>query len=435
MATNMTFVDFLTPVPADWLNNVNTVVNDTLTTLPVNNLTVAGSATGTNLAQGTDSTGFATAHFLNVQFHSILAYGGKGDGVTDNAAALSLALSSAAQYAGRVVIYFPPGLYLFNSLVTYTFPSATGAVSLIGAGQEITELRWTGNFGGLQFNYLGAFNSVNMRDMTITTAHNAGNVAVFLNQTSVSIPNPANSAPNSFSNITFRGSDGFTQTNCWGKAIDCFAVSEISFFNCSFIGNNVELACTGVDMHGLNVNCQGVAFNFVNCFFSYLAVGAVYREWSQGVCFSQCNFTGCPIGIQVPSNIGGTDELAVSNCQFNCQVAGINTVSPVASVIVTNNLFITQVSGATGILMPQYAPFTIVGNSFNGAALGIAIQLGQQFGLNGGVITGNNFFNLGTAIVLLAASSKVNVQSNSYAGNTTNVLNSGTGNTIGGGSQ
>lgn len=27
MATNMTFVDFITPVPADWLNNVNTVVN------------------------------------------------------------------------------------------------------------------------------------------------------------------------------------------------------------------------------------------------------------------------------------------------------------------------------------------------------------------------------------------------------------------------
>jgi hypothetical protein len=39
------------------------------------------------------------------------------------------------------------------------------------------------------------------------------------------------------------------------------------------------------------------------------------------------------------------------------------------------------------------------------------------------------------AVNLQSGSQFVNVQSNSYSGNTTNVLNNGTNNTVGGGSQ
>jgi nitrous oxidase accessory protein NosD len=95
-----------------------------------------------------------------------------------------------------------------------------------------------------------------------------------------------------------------------------------------------------------------------------------------------------------------------------------------------------QVPSAVGILMPQYSTSTIVGNVFNGTSAGgqVGVQLGTKFGSNGVIITGNNFFNLSVAVNLLVTSSATNVQSNSYAGNLTNVNNLGTGNTVGGGS-
>lgn len=49
MATNMTFTDFVTPVPADWLNNVNTWVNF----LSSRQLVNAGNASGQSIPTGT----------------------------------------------------------------------------------------------------------------------------------------------------------------------------------------------------------------------------------------------------------------------------------------------------------------------------------------------------------------------------------------------
>lgn len=447
MATNQTFIDFVTPVPADWLNNVNTVVNEVNTTFPVNNLSVAGTLSASTIAgttitssgtiaTGDDSTKVATTHYNNVQRHSILAYGGKNDGVTDNTIALNLAFATAAQFSGRLVIYFPAGVYVFSSFITYTFPTTSASIVLVGDGPDITELRWTGNTSALEFDYLGAFNSVHIRDMSITTSHSGGNEAIHLKQTAASVPNPANSAPNDITNVTFRGSDGYLGSFCWGTCIDVFAVSSVNYTNCVFVGNSGAVTGTGVDLHGLNVGCQGVVANFSNCIFQFVNIGIVYREWFQGVAVSNTNFTGNGIGIQSPSNVGGTDQLLVSNCQFNQIIAGIETVSPVSAVQISNNLFIMQVPSAVGILMPQYSTSTIVGNVFNGTAAGgqVGVQLGTKFGSNGVMITGNNFFNLSVAVNLLNTSSATNVQSNLYAGNLTNVNNLGAGNTIGGGS-
>lgn len=79
MATNMTFTDFGTPVPADWLNNVNTFVN---TTQPV--------------------------YVFNVKL-----YGATGNGTTDDSNAIIAALN-AASAAGGGVVQFPVGTYLIS---------------------------------------------------------------------------------------------------------------------------------------------------------------------------------------------------------------------------------------------------------------------------------------------------------------------------------
>lgn len=75
----MTFTDFVTPIPADWLNNVNTFVNTPTAT-----------------------------YVFNVK-----AYGAIGNGVVDDSNAV-LAAISAASGAGGGVVQFPAGTYLIT---------------------------------------------------------------------------------------------------------------------------------------------------------------------------------------------------------------------------------------------------------------------------------------------------------------------------------
>jgi hypothetical protein len=397
-----------------------------------------GSATATTQARGTNSTDVATTEFVLKQapFLNILDFGGDNTGVSDNAAALNAALSSALQFTGRVVVYFPPGKYIFNSTITYTFPNAGAHVSIFGAGTDITELCWPAASIGLQFNFLGSFNGVFIKDLSLTCGTTGSATAIYLNQTATSIPNPANSSLNQFTNLMFRGSDGYLVTFGWGKGVDSFAVSFLDFINCTWVGSLTGNGL-GIDLHGLNSGCQGVGANLVNCNFNYLAVGINYREWWQGLSCNQTGFTGGGVGISSPSNPGGTDSLICTGCAFNTTIAGLQTTSPVANLQLVGNLFFSLGNNTVGVNLTNYSSFTCVGNIFQGSG-GVSGQVGigcgTLVGPSGGTVVGNNFFQLGTAVVCSATSTLINVQSNAYNGNSTNVNNSGVGNTIGGGS-
>jgi hypothetical protein len=387
------------------------------------------------------STKLVTSEFVgDLTTLSIRKYGGNNDGVTDNTAALNAALSAAEQYVGRVIICFPPGKYVFNSTITYTFPNVGASISIVGSGLDVTELCWPSSSIGLRINYLGAFNSVQIRDLSFTcgTANTA--TALFLHQNSTSIPNPALSSLSSITNVAFRGSDGYGVNNVWAFGVDAFAVSNINFTNCNFVGSSTATQGTGVILHGLNASCQGVAANFVGCFFTILNIGIGYLEWYQGVTVNQCNFTGGQIGIQAPLGAGGQDQLIVSNCQINCAQAAMQLNEPFPGLMVMNNFIILQAANSRGITGSNYGNFQIVGNQFGAAAVlsgtvGIYWNAAQGGILAGGTIAANTFFALENAVQLDVSSTRVNVQSNLYSGCTNNVTNVGTGNTIGGGSQ
>lgn len=80
MAINTTFIDFQTPINSDWLNNVNTVVNN---------------------------------FYFNVK-----QFGAKGDGVTNDTAAIQSADAAARAVGG--IVYIPFGTYMVSQLVIYT---------------------------------------------------------------------------------------------------------------------------------------------------------------------------------------------------------------------------------------------------------------------------------------------------------------------------
>src|SRR6185437_3836027 len=88
----------------------------------------------------------------------IQTFGGKGDGVADNANALTRAYSAMSNVGG--CISFPSGNYYFGSHVSYTLGANQG-VELVGSGPRSTVLTGT----GLEFIFTSANNSVTIRDM------------------------------------------------------------------------------------------------------------------------------------------------------------------------------------------------------------------------------------------------------------------------------
>lgn len=99
MATNMTFTDYVTPVPADWLNNVNTFVNT-----PIN-------------------TGIVSA----------ITFGAVGNGSTDSTAALVAAEATGKQ------IYLPDGVYLSTSKRKASQYVGPGIIKVNGVVQPIAK--------------------------------------------------------------------------------------------------------------------------------------------------------------------------------------------------------------------------------------------------------------------------------------------------------
>lgn len=366
---------------------------------------------------------------------NVLTFGADPTGAAYSDAAVTAAL--AACPAGRAYVYFPPGKYNFQFPINYTFPNNHSSITLAGAGSEVTELTCAlAGYPVIGISYLGPLNSAHIRDMTITSQYaGGGNNGILLNQTLASIPNPASSALSTIENVTIRGSDGYQATNYFSEGVLVQGVSNINFTNLVVVGDS-GVHGQGVQLTG-TASALGVAYNFVGCYFIGNGNGIYYGQYIQGVTCTACNFL-CVNGILVPGgNLPGLDQLYVGASQFNCINNAILLQSPINAVMLIGNFVLVTPNGS-GFVIQNVAQFVISSNTFNPGVLPITNATGIAIGTYdawGGIITTNQFVALTIAISLQTGSQFVNVQSNSYSGNGTNVLNNGTNNTVGGGSQ
>jgi hypothetical protein len=362
----------------------------------------------------------------------IMAYGGSPAN-RDNGAALAAALK-ASSGDGRCV-YFPPGRFTFASNFKFMLPNGSASITLTGAGADVTQLYWPAG-GGLTIDYVGAQNSVHLRNLSLTTGSVGVGTAVLLNQTNGDV-GAADNALNELSGVTIRGADGYSQNDYWDRAVEIKQICNVNLVGLVISGPGGAAYSDkgiGVVLEGSTSN-PAVVFNVTGATFDYLSKGIVYGQQVQGLTVSQSNFVGDDYGIYVPANISGLDQLTVVGSQFNCATAGIYVGSSLSNTLFSANLFIVPNTGR-GIHLQQAYLYSAVGNSFNiGTAQGktypIAIEVGSTAG--GGTITGNLFDSMVTAILLDRTSSGANVQSNEYSNDLTTVNNLGTGNTVGGG--
>lgn len=391
----------------------------------------SGIPTAPTAALGTNSIQLATTAFVAAHDPciNILDFGGNNSAGTNNDTALNSALAAASSVLDACV-YFPPGQYNFGANVTYTFPNRFSAVTIRGAGQETTQLIWAGG-GGLTLNMDGTYTSFHVQDMTIVSGTSGSGVGLTLLQQAGAQTAPGNQAMSDVTRVAFRGSDGYAATKYWNTDISMSGVSQINFIGDNFYGPS-PAAGIGVSLNGTAAAVATVE-NFTDCIFNQLSSGIVYGTDVQGVSVSQSNFTGDVNGISVPGGEVNLDQLVFIGNQVEATSAGISAASYVPDALISGNLFIVPANALAVQLVPS-GLFTIYGNSIHG--LSTSNTNGFVIGSSnfGGVITGNSIYNILTGIFLQSTSSHVNVQSNFYNGVTTPVQNSGTSNTVGGGS-
>lgn len=365
---------------------------------------------------------------------SIMDYGGNNRGTGDNATALNSAI--AACPTGQVQVFFPPGTYNFSSQFVYTIPGQypftsavqTNSITLVGAGVNVTKLNWA-NGGGMQINYSTHMNCAHIRDLSLHTGSVATGTALKL----VQLMTTATSAQafSDVTNVDIGGIDGYGGANTWACGIDLYGVWNTNFVNVSMIGG-AAYSGTGISLSaGSSYAC---IFNLTSCNFSYLNTGLLIGSYIQGVTVSQSNFGG-NMSIYVPStNAGYIDQIGVANSQF---ANGVGT-GPIfkddygcVDVMFSNCLFIGGAGSA--LRFSKTSGFTVSGCSFNGGNIGVEVV--ESAADCAGIIIGNVFRHHQYAVWLRSTAKNINVQSNAYFSNANTVVNQGTGNTIGGGSQ
>lgn len=355
-------------------------------------------------------------------------------------AALAVATTLSATQTG-ICIRFPAEGMTFLSEVGFTYPAGKPfSLTLRGAGTDASVLNWpTAN--GIALSMSQPQHTIHMLDMTVANGGQGARTGVSCNQSS-----PQGIFwQNDFTRVTFRGTDGINLSNYWATGIAIVGLGNINFDGCLFYGQPVDGNSSlgvGVSLAGLGGGAApfGIVYNFTDCSFWELNNPIIYGSNIQGVSINACNFTNCTDGVFQPIGSVGGAQLAVMNSQFACFTAAILVAGNLNNIQFTNSLVLLVTNNASAIglaTQSNVAYLNITGSEF--------ATVGTPTGTNGifsagttqfGVVTGNIFAGLVTAVVLDAGSTNWNVQSNAYNNCTNKVINNGgSSNIIGGGSE
>jgi hypothetical protein len=370
------------------------------------------------------------ATVVNIQYPygNVVRYGADPTGVTDSSTALTAAIAMSMASNSNAVVTAFPGTYKFLSQVSVTLANSTTSLSILGFGAEQTQFNWPSG-GGLVINYLGPFNTVHIRNIAfLTGVVGAGTQhGVTLNQTALTISNPALSALSDISDCVFRGSDGYGQSFYWEACLNIVSVSNVNVTNCVFCGANAAGTLgIGIAMTG-TATAIAVVCNVTDSTFLDLAAGFDYLSNAQGVNISESNLTGVLYGVQCPAPATNCNELTVVNCQFACPNIGIYSQAALPNIGIANNLFlIGQIANGTGVELAAAENTTITGNTFGAVsptyaatARGVSIDSSTAGNAPSTVINSNVFQGLGQGVSLGSTAQGIAIQGNAITGATT----------------
>lgn len=391
---------------------------------------------------------------------SVDRYGADPTGAKPSDTAYNAAMAEAV--SKRSCVQFGGGLYRLDSQSGWNFPSAgTSRAVVRGVGSANTAIYWTGTTGGFLFAEHSDHHSFSVEGMTLVTVQ-AGTADAITATNDFSSPGssscPGTPYHSEIRDVAMQGVGRYQRsgapTQFWRIGVHATNVSFIDVDGTNYtdadpaVFSNPNETGMGMFFEGTAPNsafpngCLAAVFNITRSGFWNAGYGIKIGTWSQGYQLDKLNFTLGQFGLfQDPDSVN-TDELTITNSQFNTARYQIFLQGGVMRLGVHDNIIFLP-STQQGVFSGGNHSVSITGNHF----LGILFGAGEQFAnnatgvhliandpLSASVITGNTFVNMTYGVALEPGTYNVNVQSNSYAYVTTPVSNAGNGNKVGGGS-
>lgn len=349
----------------------------------------------------------------------IEAFGGSGDGSTDNLAAWNSAVSSLT--GNGACLAFGVGKYLFTGQAVANLPNSLFGFSIVGTGQDSTILYWSNAGNGIIVNYNNPANSTHVRDLSLTTgvANSGSGNAISLNQTTCL----GSFALSNFNNVTMRGDDNNATFRWWNGAV----VNKVSGTNWDTVlvyGSSSGVGAGITFMGNASGSCYSIQHNVAKSTFQSTSIGITYGDWAQGITISQTNVTNGAIGVQVAAGATGVlSQLNIFDSQFNASQDQIQVLSQISPMNIHNNMIFVP-TGRSGVNIDPGSIVgvgaSIVGNNFSSTG---TTNNGIVFSASQLIATGNTFTSFASGIWVKSGATGVNIQSNYYAGNTCGVTN------------
>ncbi|MFD2054655.1 hypothetical protein ACFSQT_16630 [Mesorhizobium calcicola] len=359
---------------------------------------------------------------------AIEAYGGNGNGSTDNLSAWNSAIS---HFGNRpICISFGLGTYRFSGSATATVGSGS-SIAVHGAGSNVTKIVFTGATEGFNFKSPNE-EAVQIDNMAVLSATANIHDAITVDSSDCT----GSKQSSHFSNLTIEGAGSFPFTNHWGRGLVLNKLSFVDVDSVDFFGDKSS-GMQGIFAAG-NAAGHCYAFNLMVSKSNFIgtANGIMLGTLFQGLFVTQSNFTGGGSGIVVPPSEAEVDQINVSDSSFNVKGDAIATASPITGLYVTHNTIeVPNLRGGVHI-NGGGSLFVVSENNFfnpNGTSKGLGVIVDSAARL--GTITGNVYQYLRIANSLGSSTIGWNIQSNAYGAKVSiKNANSGKGNTIGGGS-
>lgn len=311
-------------------------------------------------------------------FHNVKDFGAKGDGVTDDWAAIMAAINWRAaipstQFQGT--IYFPPGTYLVSQPINL-FLSTLNNLSIVLSG-EIGVSVITGNFA----DYIISRASGNGADILVIEGLTITNN----NATGGGIRIGGNAAGVAIRDCTVTANQGIS-TYSSDSGPSYFGAFETIIENCTLNpGSNTSSS------QGIMMQSDGP---IVNCSLTNFTVGILAASQEGSMEIAGCYFTGCGTGVAINlgpnGGIENAQDSSIIGCWFKNNSIAIRFVSgAVTSGMILAGIYIEASAGQYGIQLgdlnstntsvsfSMFAGITVVGTY---AVDGIYIP-GQSFGV------------------------------------------------------
>lgn len=364
---------------------------------------------------------------------SVKDFGAKGDGVTDDTAAIQAAINYAETFTIPGAVYFPNGIYVISSAL-----NVTAGITMYGDSLQAPQIRPASTIQAITVSTSSAFT---LRGLYInyTTAQSSGLYAITVT---------ASSGSNAFStfrdvwisgaynDINLQESSFFLVDRCFfenfsGSALNVSDAQNIdvgdstvinsTFFNFStYVGTGT--AITYQSAGGLRVinNKFGATLNGV--YFNYATdSGSVTPNTAQllitGNSFD--TMTGNAVALLRQTNTDIFNSVVISNNVFPDCFSSINIPLDVNGnwldhVTITGNVIVTPATAsAVGITLNSITNFAVTGNSLqNNSTTGTGITIGST--ATSGMVALNNLASPAVAWqnAIFTASSSVSIMNN-----------------------